>query len=374
MFRLVLPRGALQRAVEAEAARLQGIAAAASSQAARKILQLKGLIASDKAKKQQQQLQLGEREQLQAGGSGRIGQGQPKEEQRLDQLRSTPALTMLTTSLSSMVLRTLIEAHKAALSGQGTSGSGITSSSKGLRVIVCESRPLCEGVTLARRLAAAGVQVTVITDAQVLGFMKEVDAVLLGCDAVVTEGVVNKVGSGILALAAQARDVPVLVVGDSLKVSPGPLMATCLPKVLGVEDGGSQEEEKGWEELVRGWKEEDVEGVKEWLDQRKGAGEGGSAGKAREDAEDEEAGSVGGNGSGTGPAQDSTRGGAVGVADMGGSNRGSIAVRNVYFEVVPWELVGCLITEEGDVPVEDMVKSIQEQKQKYMEAFDFIVA
>ncbi len=36
-------------------------------------------------------------------------------------------------------------------------------------MIVCESRPLCEGVTLAKRLAAMGIDVTLVTDAQVRG-------------------------------------------------------------------------------------------------------------------------------------------------------------------------------------------------------------
>ncbi len=38
-----------------------------------------------------------------------------------------------------------------------------------LRAIVCESRPLCEGVSLAAQWAEAGVEVTLITDAQVGG-------------------------------------------------------------------------------------------------------------------------------------------------------------------------------------------------------------
>lgn len=36
-----------------------------------------------------------------------------------------------------------------------------------LHAIVCESRPLCEGVSLAAQWAEAGVEVTLITDAQV---------------------------------------------------------------------------------------------------------------------------------------------------------------------------------------------------------------
>lgn len=61
------------------------------------------------------------------------------------------------------------------------------------RAIVCESRPLCEGVSLANALAAAGVQVTVITDAQAGAFMEEADLVLVGADSLTADAVVNKV-------------------------------------------------------------------------------------------------------------------------------------------------------------------------------------
>jgi hypothetical protein len=99
----------------------------------------------------------------------------------------------------------------------------------GLSVIVCESRPLCEGVTLARRLAAAGLDVTLVTDAQAGVFVREADAVLLGADAVTPQGVVNKAGSLLLALAARAAGVPVLAVATTLKVSPGPVADVALP-------------------------------------------------------------------------------------------------------------------------------------------------
>lgn len=102
----------------------------------------------------------------------------------------------------------------------------------GLSVIVCESRPLCEGVVMAQRLAAAGLQVTAITDAQAGVFVEEADLVLLGADAVTPAGVVNKVGSKLLALAAKAAGVPVIAVTDSLKVSPGPVAQIALPNTV----------------------------------------------------------------------------------------------------------------------------------------------
>jgi len=122
----------------------------------------------------------------------------------------------------------------ALLTGNGSSSSSFKGSSKGpgLSVIVCESRPLCEGVTMAQRLAAAGLSVTLITDAQAGVFVEEADLVLLGADAVTPAGVVNKVGSKLLALAAKAAGVPVVAVTDSRKVTPGPVAQFALPNTV----------------------------------------------------------------------------------------------------------------------------------------------
>ncbi len=42
-----------------------------------------------------------------------------------------------------------------------------------LRAIVCEARPLCEGVALAEAWARAGIDVTLITDAQASPLIEE---------------------------------------------------------------------------------------------------------------------------------------------------------------------------------------------------------
>lgn len=61
------------------------------------------------------------------------------------------------------------------------------------RVVVCESRPLNEGATLANTLADAGVDVTLITDAQAGMFVGRADIVLVGADSLTQDAVVNKV-------------------------------------------------------------------------------------------------------------------------------------------------------------------------------------
>ena len=88
-------------------------------------------------------------------------------------------------------------------------------------VVVCEGRPLLEGRATARELAAAGIAVTLVTDAQGPLFLSQVGAVLVGADGVLADGaVVNKVGTYALALAAWDRGLPFYVACESLKISP----------------------------------------------------------------------------------------------------------------------------------------------------------
>ncbi|MBN1918554.1 MAG: hypothetical protein JW889_11655 [Verrucomicrobia bacterium] len=89
---------------------------------------------------------------------------------------------------------------------------------KGLKIVVTESRPLCEGKRVAYEIAATGADVTLITDAQAGHFMSRVDLVLTGADGVLPDGsVINKAGTYLLALAATDRDVPFFVACDTWK-------------------------------------------------------------------------------------------------------------------------------------------------------------
>lgn len=87
--------------------------------------------------------------------------------------------------------------------------------------IVAESRPAREGVGVAETLAGAGLDVTVCTDAAVGHLLaeREVDAVVVGADAVQPDGsVVNKTGTRLVALAAANEGVPCYAVAASDKV------------------------------------------------------------------------------------------------------------------------------------------------------------
>jgi len=94
---------------------------------------------------------------------------------------------------------------------------------KGRRISVYATitEPLEQGVKTAKELTAAGIPVTLITDNAVSHFMKDVDCVVVGTDAIRVvnpKGVVNKVGTRNLALAAAREKKNFIVVGNSLKI------------------------------------------------------------------------------------------------------------------------------------------------------------
>lgn len=91
---------------------------------------------------------------------------------------------------------------------------------KKISVIATETEPLEQGIKTAKELAAAKIPVTLITDSAVGFFMKGVDAVIIGTDAIRLSppyGIVNKIGTLNLALAAKKYRKPLYVVGNSLK-------------------------------------------------------------------------------------------------------------------------------------------------------------
>jgi ribose 1,5-bisphosphate isomerase len=93
-----------------------------------------------------------------------------------------------------------------------------------LHVTVCESRPAYEGRRTATLLNGRAASVSLITDAQAGLAFENCDSVIMGCDTVHASGaVVNKTGSYLIALAAQRAKRPVIVLGDTLKLSNRPL-------------------------------------------------------------------------------------------------------------------------------------------------------
>ncbi len=128
-------------------------------------------------------------------------------EQIADYARPSLSGTLLTHSLSGTVQAALL-ACKAQIE----------------RVYVTEGRPRCEGRTTAQVLAAAGISVTLITDAEAGLFIPSCAAVVVGADSILADGsVVNKAGTLLLALAARSRrprPVPFLALAEQLKIAP----------------------------------------------------------------------------------------------------------------------------------------------------------
>ncbi|RLF49043.1 MAG: ribose 1,5-bisphosphate isomerase [Thermoplasmata archaeon] len=114
--------------------------------------------------------------------------------------------TILTHCNSSAALATIIRAHKDG---------------KNIEVIATESRPKRQGYITARQLMSEGVRTTLIVDSAVRYFMKEVDLVFVGADAIASNGVViNKIGTSQIALCAHEARVPFYVCAESYKFSP----------------------------------------------------------------------------------------------------------------------------------------------------------
>ena len=109
------------------------------------------------------------------------------------------------------------------LSRSGSVSQALVLASPAPRVFVTESRPGGEGAAVARELAAAGLDTTLIADAAMGRALTDgrVDVVLVGADAVLADGtLVNKCGTRLAALAAHSLAVPLYAVATRDKVSP----------------------------------------------------------------------------------------------------------------------------------------------------------
>ncbi|GAP86761.1 putative translation initiation factor eif-2b subunit family protein [Rosellinia necatrix] len=189
------------------------------------------------------------------------------------------AISILTVSSSSTVSSCLL--HAAS-----TLGIAID-----LRIL--ESRPLCEGVTLASRVLSSHphgshVKVTLYSDASAAIAARGVDIVLIGADRISSAGDVNnKIGSlpAILSTRYITPTVKVLVLSDTEKVAgPGSMEGYVL------EDNSPLELSQAWKGVVPG-----AQTVQDAL----------------------------------------SRGDPV------------VTVKNTYFEWVPAELIDAYVTEEG---------------------------
>jgi translation initiation factor eIF-2B subunit beta len=99
----------------------------------------------------------------------------------------------------------------------------ISAADKGrkFQVIVAECAPNYQGQMLARSLAAAKIQTTLIPDSAVFAVMSRVNKVIIGTHRVLANGGLKAItGTNIVALAAKHYSVPIIVCASMHKLTP----------------------------------------------------------------------------------------------------------------------------------------------------------
>jgi len=89
---------------------------------------------------------------------------------------------------------------------------------KRITVYATETEPKHQGIKTARELAELKIPVILIIDAAIEFFIKNVDVVIVGSDAIRKEGIVNKIGTYPIAVVAKEHKKPFYVVGNTLKL------------------------------------------------------------------------------------------------------------------------------------------------------------
>jgi len=84
-------------------------------------------------------------------------------------------------------------------------------------VYVTETEPRRQGLLSAKELMKEKIKIKFITDAAAGYYMQDVDMVAVGADAITWQGVVNKIGTMLMATAADAFNKPLYVVANTLK-------------------------------------------------------------------------------------------------------------------------------------------------------------
>ncbi len=106
---------------------------------------------------------------------------------------------------------------------------------KEFKVVVTETRPRYQGKLTARDLLDAGIPVTYVVDSAAYLFMKDADLYITGADAITSDGyVVNKIGTALMAVAAEHFSVPYYVAASTLKYDP--VTAAGYPEIIEERD------------------------------------------------------------------------------------------------------------------------------------------
>ena len=117
---------------------------------------------------------------------------------------------------------------------------------KRFQVIQTETRPLFQGRITARELAKSKIKVTHVVDSAARVALKHSDIMLIGCDAISTTRIYNKIGSEMMAIVANKYGVPVYVATDSWKFDP--------ETIYGIEKIEERAPKEIWENAPKGVK------------------------------------------------------------------------------------------------------------------------
>ncbi len=92
---------------------------------------------------------------------------------------------------------------------------------KEFKVFVDETRPRYQGRITYKELSSIGIDATLIPDSTIGLIMRKIDKVLVGADAIASNGaVVNKIGTSQVALVAYKHSIPFYVAAETYKFSP----------------------------------------------------------------------------------------------------------------------------------------------------------
>lgn len=109
---------------------------------------------------------------------------------------------------------------------------------KKFEVIVTETRPRYQGRLTASALAREGLKVSLIPDSAARVYMRKVDKVLVGADAIASNGaVVNKIGTAQMSLVAHEARARFYVAAETYKLSP----TTMLGDLVEIEERSPSE-------------------------------------------------------------------------------------------------------------------------------------
>jgi ribose 1,5-bisphosphate isomerase len=123
--------------------------------------------------------------------------------------------TVLTHCNSMAALSVISAAHRAG---------------KEIRVIATESRPRYQGLTTIGMLEELGISTELIVDSAVRMVMNEVDLVVVGADVIAANGMlVNKIGTGQIALCAHEARTCFMVAAETYKFSPLTILGDLVP-------------------------------------------------------------------------------------------------------------------------------------------------